>query len=184
MKYITVLIVSAALGVDAFSVAVSIGSSGAGKKKMLAVTGTVTIFHILMPLLGLTLGDYLGRVAGPAAGIIGALVLIAIGLSAIWSNIQELHGKASDAGRLLDISSPGSLVLMAASVSIDALTVGFGLGTLKADLFLAVVTMGIVAGLMTASGLLFGRVLNRTFGGRAEIIGGLILVMIGVKLLL
>jgi len=181
MNYLTVLFVSAALGVDAFSVAVSIGLTGIKKKKMLSVMGIVTLFHILMPLLGLTMGTYLGRIAGPMAGTIGALVLITIGLSTIWGNINA--SVTAMERKIINISGPVSLVVMAASVSLDALTVGFGLGALKVDLFLTVMTMGIIAGVMTAAGLLFGRGLNHTFGEKAEIIGGLILVLIGFKLL-
>ncbi|PKM90139.1 MAG: hypothetical protein CVU87_03300 [Firmicutes bacterium HGW-Firmicutes-12] len=192
MNYITVLLVSIALGIDAFSVAVSIGLGGANKKQMLTVTAIVTLFHVIMPLLGLYLGTYLGKIAGPTASSIGALVLIAIGLSILWKSLKELgyisqpknKGLATqDKRSILSINSPLSLILLGASVSLDALTVGFGLGALKVDLFLTVITMGIIAGLMTLIGLVFGKKLNRTLGEKAEILGGLILVVIGVKLL-
>jgi putative Mn2+ efflux pump MntP len=143
-----------------------------------------------MPLLGLTLGTYLGKVAGPVASVIGAIVLITIGLSTIWENIREMGwgsrvvppgtGKVSD---VMNIDNPVSLAVMAASVSLDALTAGFGLGTLQVDLTLTVITMGLVAGMMTAAGLVFGKGLNRTIGERAEILGGTILVLIGLKFL-
>ena len=184
MNYQTVLLVSAALGIDAFSVAVGIGATGVRKSQMLAVAGTVMLFHILMPLLGLSLGAYLGNIAGPTAGSIGALILVAIGLSAIWSSLKDWGAaRRGTSVPVINISSPVSLVLMAASVSIDALTVGFGLGALRVDLLLTVATMGVVAGFMTAAGLIIGRGLNRTFGKKAEIIGGAILVIIGFKLL-
>lgn len=193
MNYLAVVLVSVALGIDAFSVALSIGLGGAGKKKMLTMTAVVTAFHIIMPLAGLYLGTYLGKIAGPAAGAIGALVLIAIGLSVIWKSIKELAiigmpaGKAGSGSRfeqgVLSIDNSFSMVLLCASVSLDALTVGFGLGTLKVDLFLTVITMGIIAGLMTFSGFISGRRLNSAFGDWAEIAGGLILVAIGLKIL-
>jgi len=74
-------------------------------------------------------------------------------------------------------------MLMAASVSLDALTVGLGLGAMKVDLTVTVVTMGIVAGVMTFGGLLSGKRLSRSVGEKAELIGALILIAIGVKLL-
>lgn len=184
MNYSTVLLVSVALGIDAFSVAIGIGAAGVGKKQMLAVAVTVMFFHILMPLLGLSLGAYLGNIAGPIAGSIGALVLVAIGLSAVWGGIRDLGVTGGGTGiPVISISGPVSLALVAASVSLDALTVGFGLGALRVDLFLTVLTMGVVAGIMTGGGLIFGRGLNRAFGKKAEIIGGIILVIIGLKLL-
>jgi len=184
MDFLTVLIVSAALGIDAFSVAIGIGLTGVRKKGILLVTGIVTLFHILMPLLGLTLGTYLGQVAGPVAGTIGALVLIAIGLNTIRGGLRGLGSGAAERRGFVNVASPAGLIVMASSVSMDALTVGFGLGALQVDLFLTVVTMGIVAGLMTAAGLVFGRVLSKTVGEKAELLGGFILVAIGVKLLL
>ncbi len=193
MNYFAVVLVSVALGIDAFSVALSIGLSGAGKKPILTMTAVVTAFHIIMPLAGLYLGTYLGRIAGPTAGAIGALVLIAIGLSVIWKSIKDLAIIGMTAGRrgggprleqgVLNIGNTFSMVLLCASVSLDALTVGFGLGTLKVDLFLTVITMGIIAGLMTFSGFISGRRLNSAFGDWAEIAGGLILVGIGLKIL-
>lgn len=192
MNYFSVLLVSVALGIDAFSVAISIGLAGIRRKEVYLVSGVVTLFHIFMPLLGLNMGTYLGRIAGPMASTIGAFVLISIGLHTIWSNLQKIGvfravltaKKTPDKNGIINISNPVSLVLMAASVSLDALTVGFGLGTLQVDLLLTVITMGLVAGIMTAAGLHFGKRLNVTFGEKAEILGGLILVLIGLKFLL
>lgn len=192
MNYFSVLLVSVALGIDAFSVAISIGLAGIKRKEVYLVSGVVTLFHIFMPLIGLNMGNYLGRIAGPMASTIGAFVLISIGLHTIWSNLKEMGvfrtgnsvSKLPEKNGIINISNPVSLVLMAASVSLDALTVGFGLGTLEVDLVLTVITMGIVAGLMTTSGLYFGKRLNVTFGEKAEIIGGLILVAIGLKFLI
>lgn len=187
MVLLSILPIAIALGVDAMSLAISIGLAGIRRREFYLVTVIVTAFHILMPLLGLSLGTYLGRLAGPMASVIGALVLIAIGLTTAWGSIQELRGvqqgtKARDKW-LLTLTSPISLILLAISVSLDALTVGFGLGTLKVDLALTVITMGIVAGLMTAIGLLFGRRINHKFGEKAELIAGIILIAVGIKFL-
>lgn len=188
MNYLSVLLVSIALGIDAFSVAISIGLAGIKRKDFILVSAVVTIFHIFMPLLGLSLGTYLGQLAGPMASIIGALVLISIGFSTIWGSVRDLKNrKGIPLGRdkgLVNIANPVSLVLMAASVSLDALTVGFGLGTLQVDLLLTVLTMGTVAGIMTAGGLHFGKKLNFAFGEKAEVLGGIILILIGVKFLI
>jgi len=185
MNYVSVLLVSIALGIDAFSVAIGIGLAGIKRKDFILVSLVVTAFHIFMPLVGLSLGSYLGQIAGPMASTIGALVLLAIGGSTIWGSLRGLrdgegHGPEK---RLVDITNPISLVLMAASVSLDALTVGFGLGTLQVHLLLTVLTMGVVAGAMTAGGLQFGKRLNSTFGEKAEIFGGIILILLGIKFL-
>lgn len=184
MNYLTVLMVSVALGIDAFSVSISIGLSGVKKRDMYLVPGIVTIFHIIMPLIGLSLGTYLGKIAGPMASVIGAIVLISIGTSTIWKSISSGKKAGNKVDKVIDISNPISLTLMAASVSLDALTVGVGLGTLKVDLYLTVLTMGAVAGLMTVVGLISGKKLSHAIGDWAEILGGLILVAIGLKFIL
>lgn len=188
MNLLSILPVSVALGIDAMSLAVSIGLAGIRRREFYLVTGIVTVFHVLMPILGLSLGTYLGRLAGPLASIIGALALIAIGLSTIWGSIQELRGRVREPRArdkwMLTLTNPASLVLLASSVSLDALTVGFGLGALQVELLLTVLTMGIVAGLMTATGLIFGKRLNHKFGEKAEVLAGVILVLVGIKFLL
>lgn len=181
MNYPAVLLVSVALGVDAFSVAIGIGLLGIKIKEILLVSGVVSIFHVFMPLIGLYLGAYLGNIAGPIASTIGALVLLAIGLNMLWDSLRTPEPFKHSA---LNLKNPFSLILMAGSVSLDALTVGFGLGTLQVDLFLTVITMGITAGLMTAVGLLFGQGLSRVVGAKASLLGGIILVLIGLKFLI
>ncbi|MGI6587924.1 MAG: manganese efflux pump MntP family protein [Peptococcia bacterium] len=194
MNYPAVLLVSVALGVDAFSVAIGIGLLGVKIKEILLVSGVVSIFHIFMPLIGLYVGAYLGNIAGPIASTIGALILLAIGLNMVGDNLREhnfvkhavrtpksLVGK-KDAG--INLKNPLSLILMAGSVSIDALTVGFGLGTLQVDLFLTVITMGVTAGLMTMTGLVFGQGLSKVVGSKAGLLGGIILVLLGLKILI
>jgi putative Mn2+ efflux pump MntP len=78
----------------------------------------------------------------------------------------------------------GGLLVLAASVSMDALSVGFTLGTVKASLIMVALVCGVVAGLMTFAGLLLGRGLGRWAGEKAQLAGGLILLGIGVKLII
>lgn len=198
MDYATVLLVSVALGIDAFSVAIGLGLMGVKVREILLVAGVVSLFHVFMPLTGLYLGGYLGSIAGPVASLIGAMVLVAIGLNICWESLRDmgwLQGagrKAEDGektapkgnGLTVDFRNPVSLVVMAGSVSLDALSVGFGLGTLKVDLWLTVLTMGIVAGLMTATGMAFGKGLHKIVGEKAGILSGIILVVIGLRILI
>lgn len=183
----TIFAVAFALGIDAFSLSIGIGLSGVERKQIYLVSSVVAIFHILMPLIGLYLGQVLGNFVGPIASSFGAVVLIFIGGHTILGKIKEKNGSLGNATGTFDVLSinhPLSLLLMATSVSLDALTVGFGLGALHFDLTLTVVIMGLVAGLMTLSGLVFGKKLSHTVGEKAELLSGLILIAIGIKLLL
>ena len=72
--------------------------------------------------------------------------------------------------------------MLAVSVSIDALTVGFGLGTLRVPILLTVVIMGATAAVMTIAGFIGGRIFSRLVGSYAQIIGGMILLGLAVRL--
>ncbi|MEN3005679.1 manganese efflux pump MntP family protein [Dehalobacterium formicoaceticum] len=189
----TLLLVALALGTDAFALAIGIGVIGISRKKIIIVSLVICLFHIFMPLIGLGIGQLLGGLIGNLAAVIGAVVLIFIGLNMLWEVFknrrriisfsrgkqeQNLKGKKNRS-----VDSFWGLMMLAASVSIDALSVGFGLGALKAQIFQTVIVLGVVAGLMTATGFHLGRGLGSRLGERAEIMGGIILVAVGIKLL-
>jgi len=193
MNSITLLLVALALGTDAFALAVGIGVTGIRKKKIIIVSLVVCLFHVFMPLIGLGIGTVMGNLIGDVATIIGAVVLILIGLNMLWDVIKsrtqifsfsqaKIHlNSASQKNRSVD--SFWGLIMLSASVSIDALSVGFGLGALKAQIWGTVLVLGIVAGVMTAIGFYLGRGLGSRMGEKAEIAGGIILAAVGIKLL-
>jgi len=192
LELYTVLLLAVALGVDAFSVAVSIGLQGVRKLLILELSGVVALFHVFMPLIGLALGGTLGRVMGDTAAIIGALVLLLIGGGMIREVIKtNLPRPAAGARKpsLVPQNLPvfmglWGMVAMAFSVSLDALSVGFGLGTTGVNLLFTVLAMGLAAGLMTAAGLLLGGYIGHKVEGQARLLGGLILVAVGIRMLL
>lgn len=188
-----VVAVAIALGADAFSLALAIGLSGIRKRKMLHLSLVVAVFHVVMPLVGMLLGQALGVILGHYASLIGALILIGLGgrmLYKVYRPSTE-HFSFEEAREALlrknlstDVSLSGfGMVVFAASVSLDALSVGFSLGTIRADIFLTVMIIGGTAGLMTGMGLVLGRVLGTWLGDKAELFGGLALLLVGIKLL-
>jgi putative Mn2+ efflux pump MntP len=62
------------------------------------------------------------------------------------------------------------------------LSVGFSLGTVESQIGLAVLIIGTVAGIMMGSGLILGRYVGSWLGERAEVIGGVVLVLIGLRM--
>lgn len=194
MEILTVLAVAVALGTDAFSMAVGVGMTGIRKKQILSISAVVSLFHIFMPLTGLSLGVLLGRAMGRVAAIIGSLVLVFIGFSMLWESLKPERAWLLPASRkrpgnrpetrIQVVSGFGGLLVLAGSVSLDALSVGFGLGTFRFNLLLTVLIMGGVAGSMTAAGFILGRRLGGWLGEKAQAAGGLILVFIGVKMFL
>ena len=193
MDFLTILIIAIALGTDAFAMAIGIGACNIRYRQIIIISLVVLVFHVVMPLIGLYLGALVGSVIGNLAGIIGALLLALIGILMLREGIKGGDGDGipmllkplvnRDGGKLrVTVGFWGSIVL-AASVSLDALTVGFGLGTLNFNLTLTVLTIGLVAGIMTALGFLLGKKVGDWLGDKAQIIGGVTLIGIGIKML-
>lgn len=191
MEPLAVILVALALGADAFSLALGLGMGGVRGRWAWTFVVVVGFFHVVMPCLGLYLGLFAGRLLGQATTLIGALVLATIGASMLWEAFREprseslgLRFLAAATGHYQVLGGLTALALLAGSVSLDAFSVGFGLGALQVNLPAAVFTMGSVAALMTAVGLLAGSWAGNWLGEKAEAAGGLVLIIIGVKLML
>jgi putative Mn2+ efflux pump MntP len=179
------------LGADAFSLSLGMGIKGVSRSYELRFAGMVGISHILMPLLGLGMGLAAGRILGIWASWVGAVVLTYIGGDMILKGCRSIRPqflKFSEAREVIEedviITEGGwiSLLFLTISVSIDALTVGFSLGTVKMPLFITVLITGIVAGSMTLLGFRGGKVFSRLVGSYAQIVGGIILVVLAIKM--
>ena len=192
MSISAVALLAVALGMDAFSMAVGLGVTGVRRKHIFLISGVVCLFHVLMPLAGWTLGAITGNAVGRFAGVFGAAVLIIMGLAGILEVVEANRiqagpghgfGFGSFRPRLHVARGLLGLLVLAGSVSLDALSVGFGLGTFGAELWLTLIMFGTAAGLMTAGGFLFGRNLGQWLGNKGDLAGALILLLIGIKML-
>lgn len=179
MSLPALLLLAVALGTDAFSLCLGLGMAGVNRWQRVTITLTVLTYHVIMPLIGWYIGEIVGTYLGRAAAFIGAAILIFLGMRMLR---QATRGDDHNCPPALVINTLGLLVL-GASVSMDALSVGFTLGVQKVNLYLAAVTFGVVAGMMTLTGLLLGRMVGQVAGERAQVAGGLILIGIGLKLL-
>jgi putative Mn2+ efflux pump MntP len=179
MSLLTLIVLAVAMGTDAFSLCVGIGLAGVNRRQILLVSITVLIYHIIMPLAGWWVGEFAGSLLGRVAAIAGALLLVYLGLKMVWEAWK--HRREQMPVRVN--FNAGGLLLLGASVSMDAFSVGFTLGTLQANLLLAAGVIGVVAGIMTFTGLVFGRFLGGWVGEKAQLLGGLVLVGIGVKMI-
>lgn len=178
MTIITLLLLAVAMGTDAFSMCLGLGMTGVTRRQIIILSFTIFAFHVIMPLAGWFVGEIVGTLIGRAASIAGALILIYLGMRMIisaWKGDTEPNNKQA-------LLSTSGILLLAVSVSMDALSVGFTLGTYNVDLPLTVAVIGFVAGIMTALGLLLGRFVGLRVGERAVGIGGLLLVGIGISL--
>lgn len=197
MQFAVVIIIAIALGFDALSMSVGLGICGVKRIKGIIVSAVVSFFHIVLPLVGLYLGFLFGKLIGAVAGLIGALVLVFLGISVTWNSIKTkrtgrkavptfermLEGKDKNS-KLHFARGTFGIIALAGGVSIDALSAGFSLGTLNTDILLTVLTFGAVAGLMSLGGFFFGARLGEKFGESAQFIGGVILIATGLIIFL
>ena len=172
-----ILLLALSLGVDAFAVSVSCGMSVPGFKRRDALWLCLYfgVFQAIMTLLGAFLGDHFGAYIG-AFGRFAAFALLAlIGASMVGSALR----KDKKEKPVRDLSHR-RMFLLAIAVSIDAFAAGISLALTAENIFLAALVIGLTAGLLSLLGSRFGEHVGNRFRKRAELVGGLTLIALGV----
>ncbi len=173
-QLITIFIMAAALGMDAFSLGVGIGMRGIRLLHVLRISLMIGIFHIIMPLLGMYTGQYVGSLLGKVTGYVAGGLLVLLGGHMIVNAFRGGFAKP------VNHRSWGGMILFSLSVSIDSFSVGVSLGMFKSDLLLTILTFGFFGGLMSIVGLLLGRKVSRNLGDYGEALGGTVLLAFGL----
>ncbi len=177
-QFITTLMMAIALGMDAFSLGIGIGMQRLSWIQIVKVSCTVGLFHIFMPLIGFAIGHFLSDLIGNFAIWIGGAILIYLGLNMIWSSFK--NGVATTT---INQTAGIGLIILAFSVSVDALSVGLSLGLFSAHLSLTVMLFGVMGAIMTGLGLLIGNKVGEWLGDYGEAFGGVILLVFGIRFL-
>ncbi len=179
----TVLITAIGLSMDAVAVSIAAGLSATrvGWRQAALMAATFGFFQAVMPAIGWALGS-LGRqwIAAWDHWIAFAL-LAAIGGKMVW---DALHPDADDDAPGSDPFALRRLLLLGVATSIDALAVGVGFSLVEIPLLATVTIIGVTTAALCLPAVLLGRRLGERFAHRAGLIGGLVLIAIGVKLLL
>lgn len=133
-----------------------------------------------MPVLGWLAGKTLVNLISDYDHWVAFGLLLIIGGRMIWESLRSKKSEAPDR----DISKGFTLLILAVATSIDALAVGLSFAFLSVNMAMAVLTIGGVAFLITGVGFLVGRKASQVLGERAETVGGIILIAIGIRILL
>ncbi len=178
---IEVLLLSVALAMDAFAVSIGLGSKS-DKKKLTALALTAGIwfglFQGLMPLIGYMAGHgLLGWVEDYAAWIAFGLLAL-IGGKMIWESFGE--GVEEEITRI----THKVMLMLAIATSIDAMAAGFSLTLLAVNPFLACFLIGIITFIFSILGVFVGFRSGTWLESKAELFGGIVLILIGFKILL
>jgi putative Mn2+ efflux pump MntP len=165
------------VGLDNFAAATALGVSGVDRRLRLHIAVIFGIFEGGMPVAGLLIGRSLAHGLGSTAKPVAGALLGVVGAYAI---VTELIGDHDDAKKP-DLGLR-SLVLIGAVLSIDNLVIGFALGAYHVNLVVAAVTIAVVSVALSLLGLEIGGRLSARLGGRSELVGGAVLVLVGVAI--
>lgn len=181
MDFISTLLIAIALAMDAFSVSLTKGFTlkKISKTQVLWFAIFFGGFQAFMPILGWLGGIQLEWVITTFAPWIAFILLLLIGSNMIRESFSNEEGEENS-----DKFSFKELTLLAIATSIDAFAVGITYAVLKTDILIPVIMIGVTAFIFTIIGLYLGKKIGNYFGDKFEILGGVILILLGVKILL
>jgi putative Mn2+ efflux pump MntP len=180
MSFLEILLLALALAADAFSVGAALGLRYRRAREVFRVAFHFGLFQGLLALLGALLGGALLVYVESVDHWIAFGLLAFLGARMIWSGLHE----ASRGRTSVDLTRGWSLVGLSLAVSIDALAAGITLPAAGAPVGLAVTTIGLVAGLATLVAMRLAGPIARHIGSRVEIVAGVVLIGLGVKIVL
>ncbi len=180
---ITAILLGLGLSMDAFAVSVTNGMCvGKLRMRQAVADGLVFgIFQALMPLIGLFLGFTFMRYIAAVDHWIGFILLAGIGVNMILGALKREEDHCE-----VNPFSPRGLLLQGVATSIDALAVGIGFSAQLSSYQQAYVTVAIIGlctFLISAAGVYIGKLFGGMLKEKAEVLGGLILIGLGVKIL-
>ncbi|NTW16343.1 MAG: manganese efflux pump, partial [Syntrophaceae bacterium] len=181
MNFISIFIIAVGLGMDAFSVAIGVGATARvfSSMSVFRLSFCFGLFQVLMPIAGWCAGMTVANIIAEYDHWIAFGLLAFVGGKMIKESFhQEDNIHASDPTKGM------TLIVLSVATSIDALAVGLSFAFLNIPILYPSIIIGIVAFVMTALGMFFGEKLGKIVGKRVEIVGGLILIGIGVKIVI
>ena len=181
MEWYTMLFIAVGLAMDAFAVSLGVGTSGRASKSrpIFRLSFHMGLFQGLMTFLGWLAGSTIAHLISSIDHWIAMALLAFVGTRMIRSGFsKEPESEAND------LSRGGALMMVCIATSIDAMAVGLSLAMLKIDILPPSLVVGVITLGLSLIGLLVGSKLGERFGKRMEILGGLILNGIGIRILI
>lgn len=195
MKFVILFLTAVALSMDAFAVSICKGlAMKTIKFRHAAIVGAwFGAFQAIMPAIGFLIGvngrkllDNIFSDAEKAVGLICGIVAFAL-LAIIGGNMirEAVSKKEDEKGNDASLSFK-NMLLLAIATSIDALAVGVGYGLDDPSMYImeSAVIIGIITFTLSAIGVKVGSIFGNKYEKKAELVGGIILVLLGIKILL
>ena len=181
MGLVQTLLIAVGLAMDAFAVSVSAGLRVAGdsRRHMARIALHFGAFQAVMPVIGWLAGRSLRAAIAAYDHWVAFGLLALIGAKMVVEGIRPGAPDEAPCGPL----QHGELLVLSVATSIDALAVGVSLAMLEVRVWRPALVIGVVTGLLSAAGIETGDRVGSRVGHRAELLGGLVLCGLGVKIL-
>jgi len=182
MDLISIFIIAISLSIDSFAASVVLGSNSSQFKitNILKVALIMSFFQVLMPFIGWGIGDKFKYLIESFDHWIAFVLLISVGGKMLYESLS----KDDSSNNNFKISNFYVLVTLGISTSIDALVVGISFGILRVSVVTPIIIIGITTFLFSSVGVLLGGKFGKHLGGKFEIIGGVVLILLGIKILI
>lgn len=179
MSLVELFLVAVGLSMDAFAVSVCKGLSlGRIKWKHMCIAGLwFGGFQALMPAIGYFFGSFFTGAINKYAHWIAFVLLALIG----GNMVKESFGEEEEVDASMTAKS---MLLLAIATSIDALAVGVSFAFMEVNIVWAVLFIGMVTFILSAVGVKIGSIFGTKYKSKAELAGGIVLIVIGLKILL
>ena len=174
MNIIEILLIGLSLSMDAFSLSIVMSIKNNSLLNGLTVSLFFGIFQFLMPILGFYLGNVLSQRILNYHGYLSSLLLLCIG-------ILILTEKSNNEHTTLNIKE---LFILSIATSIDAFIVGISFSFLDTNIFLSSIIIGIITFVICSIGYFLGHLFSKKIHQYANIIGGITLIILSIKILL
>ena len=192
MGLLEILMLGVALATDAFSVTISntFAFDDHRFSRLMRMPLFFGLFQFGMPLAGYFVGGIAAELIEKYAGIVSLVILGFIGLNMLYSGYKALKEDASEedeedaqqgAQQSAITLSYGKLVFQAVATAIDAFAVGVSFRAHNVDILVASALFGIITAILCTIALFIGKKLGSLLGDRAEMVGGIVLILIGLK---
>ncbi|MBM3287487.1 MAG: manganese efflux pump [Candidatus Eisenbacteria bacterium] len=181
MSLIDLLAVAVALAMDAFAVAIVTGLAlrTPSGRHVVRLAFHFGLFQALMPVIGWAAGRAVHRYISAVDHWIAFALLAVVGGRMLWGAFHD----PQEGGRSSDPTTGWGLILLSIATSIDALAVGLSLAMIGSAIVKPAIVIGLVAAGFTALGMALGGRIGVAWGKRVEVLGGLVLIAIGLRIL-
>ena len=181
LSWLSLLGIAVGLAMDAFAVSIAAGLAveAVTPRHVFRVAFHFGLFQFMMPIVGWLAGEQLAGYVGQFAPWLAFALLIYVGGKMLW----EARGKKNTATSG-DPTRGLKLLTLSVATSIDALAVGMSMAFMGVSVWFPSVVIGIVTAALTAIGVTFGGRIGSRWGRWADAAGGIVLILIGLKVLL